>query len=110
MHALREPQASRPRQLADILDLSLAMLDRARAGDWEGLEAREAQRRGLVTECFREPAAAAEAAAVADALQRILVVNQEITELAEAHRNALGASLQGFGTGRKAHKAYAQHL
>ena len=110
MQTLLQSAPSRPEQLAEILDLSLAMLDLARAGDWEGLEAREAERRGLVLECFREPAATAEAAAVADALQRILVVNQEITELAEAHRTTLGASLQAFGTARKAQKAYGQHL
>ena len=106
---LKGTEPDRTRQLAEILDLSLAMLDQARAGDWERLLELEARRRDRVAECFREPAAVEEAAAVADALRRILVVNQEITELGEAHRNTLGANLQSFGTARKARKAYAQH-
>ena len=110
MHSQPRWEASREEQLERILGLSLAMLDRARAGDWEGLEAREGERRALVAECFREPASTREAPQVAAALRRILVVNDEIAELTIVQRDALGASLQGFGTARKAHTAYAQHL
>ncbi len=107
---LLKRETSRQDQLELILELSLAMLDSARSGDWEGLQAREQERRALVTECFRAPATSAEAPEVAAALRRILVVNDELASLTLAQRDVLGASLQGFGTARKAQKAYAQHL
>ncbi|HEY9150702.1 MAG: flagellar protein FliT [Gammaproteobacteria bacterium] len=107
---LLKREISRQDQLDLILDLSLAMLDSARSGDWEGLQAREQERRVLVTECFRVAASSAEAPQVAEALRRILVVNDELASLTRAQRDVLGASLQGFGTARKAQKAYGQHL
>ena len=109
MNTQLQRHPSRQERLESILDLSLAMLDSARAGDWDGLQTREAERRALVAECFREPATLEEAPQVAAALRRILVVNDELAELTLARRNALGASLHGFGTARKAQKAYTQH-
>jgi hypothetical protein len=106
---LLQREVSRQDQLEQILDLSLAMLDSARAGNWDELVAREQERRALVAECFRVPATPAEAPRVAAALQRILVVNDELAELTISQRDVLGANLHGFGTARKAQKAYAQH-
>jgi hypothetical protein len=109
MHSLPNREASREEQLERILGLSLAMLDSARTGNWDDLVVHEQERRALVAECFREPATPGEAPQVAAALRRILVVNDEIAELTIVQRDVLGASLHGFGTARKAQKAYTQH-
>ncbi len=101
---------SRKDRLATILDMSLSMLDLARAQEWEQLERIEGERRGLVAECFRTPATPEEAPGIADGIRRILDVNQEITALTEARRDELGKNIHSLGSAREARKAYSQHL
>ena len=55
------------------------------------------------------PAGAEEGPMVADYIGRILELNREITELAEAGRNALGSSIRAMGAGKKAQRAYGQN-
>ena len=96
----------RSQQLQQILLLSQEML--AKAGDHEwGLVAEiEARRSELVMRCFQQPAQQQHAAEVAVAIQEILRLNRQISDLGERYRDQLGNEIHSNKLGRTASAAY----
>ncbi|MEA3244367.1 MAG: flagellar protein FliT [Pseudomonadota bacterium] len=96
----------RSQQLEQIILLSKDML--AKAGDQEwGLVAEiEARRRELVMRCFQQPAKQQDAPDVAAAIQEILRLNQQITELGKRCQDQLGSDIHTNKLGRTASAAY----
>lgn len=95
------------RDLEVALRLTQAMLDAARAEDWDRLVELEAVRRGHITAAFGGAVAGADAPAFAELAQRILVLDRQVVALGEQGRLSLAETLSRLQTGQRARVAYA---
>lgn len=87
-----------------ILALTNAMDESARAGDWDRVVSLEADRRILITDLLDGPGPLSDAAAAA--LSKLLDMDKTIMNLAEQRRAQIGACLQDLAVRRKADAAY----
>lgn len=81
-----------------VLALSEAILQKARAGDWEGAIALEAERAPLLR--ARHPAV--------ELAERILALDREVVELGEALRAGLACALADRALIKQAVSAYCE--
>ena len=98
--------AERSQQLRDIIQLSRDMLASAADNDWVRVAELEVRRREQVLACFNRPTDDADAVEVAAVIRDVLRLNQEIAELGERCKEALGDQLRTHGIGRTARQAY----
>ncbi|WP_455235236.1 flagellar protein FliT [Thiogranum longum] len=97
---------NRNQQIKDIIRISAEMLSKARDNDWEKVAVLEARRKDLVMLFFQQPTARQDAAQTATAIQEILRLNQEITDLGRQSQNRLGNEIHTRNVGRAAAAAY----
>jgi len=95
------------RDLEVALRLTQAMLDAARAEDWDRLIELEAVRRGHITVAFEGAVAGADAPAYAEIAQQILALDRQVVALGEQGRLSLAQALSHLQTGQRARVAYA---
>jgi hypothetical protein len=107
--ALATEMNARATMLADIKMLSEAMLDDARAGQWDRLPQNESERQRMVWSFFAEPLGPFEAELHAEGLSRILEISQELTRLASEQRSALADEMDQLRRGRSAAAAYGSN-
>lgn len=94
--------------LASIVAISESMLTAATAAHWEQLSEQESRRQQLTWKFFDEPLTALETERHARDLNRVFEMSQEITKLANAHREQLMQNLKILQRGRKAAQAYQE--
>ena len=99
----------RQTQLADILDLGSAMLEKAQAEDWLQVAAMEAEQQRRLTEFFAVAVTPEEASAVADGIRRMLDINAQLLGMGEQLRQQAACELSNLGLGRRASEAYNQN-
>jgi hypothetical protein len=95
------------RDLDVALRLTQAMLEAARAEDWDRLVELEAVRRGHIAKAFEGTVTGPDAPAFADVAQRILALDRQVVALGEQQRLSLAEALSQLQTGRRARVAYA---
>lgn len=95
------------RDLEVALRLTQAMLDAARAEDWDRLVELEAVRRGHITTAFDGAVTGADAPIFAEVAQRILALDRQVVALGEQGRLSLAETLSRLQTGQRARVAYA---
>jgi len=100
---------TRSQQLKDIIELSKAMLARARDNEWALVAELEVRRKQLVVSCFQTPTAEQDAPEVATLITEILKLNQEVTELGRRCQEQLGSEIRTQNVGRAASAAYLSH-
>lgn len=89
-----------------LITLSEAMLEKAKAGLWAEVIAFEAKRDGLIRLFFSAPVRQDDAEAVASGIQTILAIDKEIIDMGVLERFGLLQILQEMEQGKKAIKAY----
>jgi len=95
--------------LEDIIDLSLSMLEMAKAQDLPGLEEMEARRRPMISACFSRPVVAGnqeEVESIGAGIREIMSIDQAIIELSEKFRNETEKELCDISKGRRVVNAY----
>lgn len=93
------------RAIAQLRTLTLSLLERAQAGDWDNVTLLERERKPLLQAVLgpEGPLPQAQREAL---LQAILGSDREVVRLAEARRDELGGLLRQTGQGRTVVKAY----
>lgn len=94
------------RQAGRALDLTRRMLEAATDGDWAPVEAWERDRATALDEVFREPPAPHLAGRLVPVVTEIARLNERLTALAAAERDARGEQAHRLRQGRKATRAY----
>lgn len=89
-----------------LLNLSEAMLRKAKDGSWDEVMALEAERHSLIKVFFSGPVMPGDAEAVADGIRAILAIDKELMEMGAIKRFDLLQALQEMDQGKKAVKAY----
>jgi hypothetical protein len=103
----RQPQR-RQEQFAAILRLSRQMLDAARASDWLEVSNLESQRQDQLKNFFSQPAQANETTWLAQGIQQVLKLNDEIMSLGEEGKQEILKNMSDLSNGKKAAQAYAK--
>jgi Flagellar protein FliT len=98
--------ADKAQDLQQLIVLSQAMLIKAQEELWEDVIALEVERNELIKLFFSEQVRQDEAAAVAEAIQLILSIDKQVTELGAVRRFDILQILQDLDQGKKAVKAY----
>jgi len=98
--------SDRTRQLAEIIGLSKEMLAKARDHDWERVTELEVVRKTLVVNCFQQSTAGQDVPEVAAAIQEILRLNQDVSELGRQYQEELVGEIHTNNIGRAARAAY----
>lgn len=93
-------------QIRRLRLLSMEMLERAQAGEWEIVTEREAQRRDLLGELFQSPPPTQWTSLLRDAIQATLDSDGRVQELARAEMDKLSDDLRALRQGRRALNAY----
>jgi Flagellar protein FliT len=93
--------------LDEVLALSAAMLESARAQDWVAVANLEAARASLLRAAFEDRSLHAPEQ-LARAAQQILDSDREVIGLGERARGALAGELTQLRHGRRAHQAYSE--
>lgn len=97
-------------QFGALIQLSRAMLSKARAGEWDDVFGMESQRQRLIRDAFAEPPAVERAAGIAAGIREILTLDKELIALGRQRMTELSVGLVDLRNGRKATAAYAQHM
>lgn len=92
--------------LRAVQALSEAMVDSARAGDWQRVVELERQRRDDMVASFAEPIVGDEALQVRDALQAVMGLNVQLTEMVKEARQASLQQFQILQSGQRAAQIY----
>lgn len=95
-----------PAPLSLILELSRAMLDAARHGDWAAVSDYEQKRRALITRTFAEKTDLTGIAAFVTDIAEVLRLDHELIALAESVRGDIAGQLGTLRKNKKAIKAY----
>ena len=82
------------------------MLDKAQEDAWDEVFLMEEKRREWISAYFLEPAQQAATALVAEGIQEIIAIDNEIMTLGTQKKLELGLALQKMDQGKKAVKAY----
>jgi len=98
--------SDRIRQLVEIIGLSKEMLAKARDHDWERVTELEVARKALVVSCFQQPTAEQDVPEVAAAIQEILRLNQDVSEIGRQYQEELVGEIHTNKIGRAAKAAY----
>lgn len=93
-------------ELSYLIELSAAMLAKAQEDYWEDVISLESERIKLIEQFFAEPIAAELIELVVAQMQRILEMDQQITDMASVKRFDILQVLQEMEQGKKAVKAY----
>lgn len=89
-----------------LLALTQGMLALAEAADWEQLAEQAQQRQQLAQALFAAPVPEAAAATVAECVEEVLKLNQELQRITVAGRAGLLAELRDARANHKAADAY----
>ncbi len=92
--------------LAEILQLTDAMLADAGREDWEALSAKQSRRDALIG-AFFHGSLALDAQIVSDRIRYILILDQQIQALGRKYQQGLRQELQTISRGKNAVRAYA---
>jgi hypothetical protein len=103
----RQPQR-RQEQFAVILRLTRQMLEAARASDWLTVTTLESQQQDQLKHFFSQPAQANETTWLAQGIQQVLKLNDEIMSLGENGKQEIIENLSNVTNGKKAAQAYAK--
>ncbi len=98
--------SDRIRQLVEIIGLSKEMLAKARDHDWERVTELEVARKALVVSCFQQPTTGQDVPEVAAAIQEILRLNQDVSEIGRQYQEELVGEIHTNNVGRAARAAY----
>jgi hypothetical protein len=93
--------------LSNLVALSEAMLEHGRQGHWDDVERLESVRREGLEAFFATAPVVAEIDFIRQDLQRMLVLDQELSLLVSAARDGAGEQLREIRAGRRAQAAYA---
>ncbi|MDX1654449.1 MAG: flagellar protein FliT [Candidatus Competibacteraceae bacterium] len=85
---------------------SLRLLELARRGDWDTVQAEQPHRQACFESCFARPVPAEAAPTVIAGLRRVAALDERLMELARQHQDDLGRRLSGINRGRQAQAAY----
>jgi hypothetical protein len=94
--------------LSELLSLTVAMLDSARAQDWASVANLEATRAVLLHEVFEQNGQYTPEQ-LADLAQQLLVSDRELINLGTQARAAIADKLTETRQLRRAHDAYSEH-
>ncbi len=97
-------------QFDALIQLSRAMLSKARAGEWDDVFGMESQRQRLIRDAFAQPPAVERAAGIAAGIREILALDKELIALGRQRMAELSVGLIGWRKGCKATAAYAQNM
>jgi hypothetical protein len=98
--------ADKAQDLQQLIALSQAMLKKAQEALWEDVIVLEVERNEQIKLFFSEPVRKEDAEAVAEAIQLILSIDKQVTELGALRRFDILQILQDLDQGKKAVKAY----
>jgi hypothetical protein len=93
-------------QIQRLHELSLEMLERAQAGEWEIVAEKEVERRVLIEELFQSPPPAQWTPLLKEAVQVTLTSDAQVQELARAEMDKISDNLRTLRQGRRAMSAY----
>ncbi len=95
-------------QVADLIQLSQSMLDKAEAGLWEDVISLEAERSKKIEAYFSPDANSSyDIAAVRVGIETLQILNDQLMQLGQEQKKELSQVLQEFGQGKKAIQAYS---
>ncbi len=97
---------ARGEHLQAVKMLSEAMVDSARRGDWQRVVELERQRRDDMVASFEEPIVGDEALQVRDALQAVMGLNVQLTEMVKQARQDSLKQFQILQSGQRAAQVY----
>jgi len=92
--------------LADILNITRVMRERALDSDWDGVREKEAYRQTLIERCFPLTSAVANPDQVADSIQEIIELDRSVMSLAVLAREEIEESFAKLKLGRQATGSY----
>ncbi len=98
--------SARGAHLRAVKALSEAMVDSARRGDWQRVVELERQRRDDMVASFEDPIVGDEALQVRDALQAVMGLNLQLTEMVKQARQDSLQQFQSLQSGQRAAQAY----
>ncbi len=104
--ANRVPGTARGAHLQAVKVLSEAMVDSARRGDWQRVVELERQRRDDMVASFESPVVGDEALQVRDALQAVMGLNVQLTEMVKQARLESLQQFQLLQSGQRAAQVY----
>ena len=106
---IRFPRSASPERLTwnALLEMTHALLGRAREGDWQGALALQQARRPLLERYFREHPEQIDRAALANGIRVMLELDAEVTRLAESRQGSLR---EEAGSTRRASHAAGTYL
>lgn len=94
--------------VTEVLSLTAAMLDSARAQDWASVANLEATRAVLLHEVFEQSGLYAPEQ-LAGLAQQLLDSDRELIDLGTQARDAVAGELTQLRQQRRAHEAYSEH-
>jgi len=98
----------RDRVLEKIVELSHRMHEMAEARDWVAVAGLEAERRGLIGDCFAQENPFRDTELAARRIAQILDLDRRLLELSAAEKSEIGTALSKVKQGRNAISAYEQ--
>ncbi|MCF7967408.1 flagellar protein FliT [Methylobacter sp. Wu8] len=102
-----EPVLDMHTKADQLLDLTRAMLAAAQSDDWDEFELQEQQRSAMLDMIFGNPDDMESAKLhLADAIEQILLIDQEITALISQQRDLASQELRHLKHARQGNKAY----
>lgn len=101
-------------ELEQIREVSQKMLSSAEEGDWEKLPEFESERQKMMYSFFEgeqsiQSFSLQEQAQVAQVINEVLLLNGNISNLAEQGKNAITGQLHGMKKRQNVHSAYLQN-
>jgi hypothetical protein len=106
---MSDMEEARLSDLDGLVTLTEHMLSKARAAEWDDIPALEGQRLACLKSVLGSPVAMDYRDAVAQRLRRILILDQELLELALAAKDESANELTRLRRGQHAGAAYASH-
>lgn len=102
-----EPVLDMHTKADQLLDLTRTMLAAAQSDDWDEFELQEQQRSAMLDMIFGNPADMESAKLhLADAIEQILLIDQDITALISQQRDLASQELRHLKHARQGNKAY----
>jgi len=98
--------SARVNAVGTIVDTTQAMLGAAHMQNWDWLAQLEAQRNEMIKMTFCEPPAVDEAANVAAGIEKIIAIDEKITEICKTARDDAAGSLHQLRNTKDAVSAY----
>ncbi len=94
--------------LQKALEITEEMMKDARNGNWDGLAQLDSKRQLVLEKAFAGKIYPEEAETMAEFINHILKINQELVSLSSKKRDSYADGLKKISTGRRARKAYSQ--